>query len=318
LIQGSIDTTFSEADESQLIFEQYASLTREALDQAAVPHQRRLAMIVWPESMFPFPWIDVTQPVQVPTDAVQDGATYRANVDQWRTGTIDQAAGYFGKLAVPAVVGAARLQFGPHPLQRYNSALYFNAQGKLVQSYDKMRPILFGEYLPFGKIFPWLYRLTPMAVGLDRGDTPVVFECEGVRFSPSICFENTIPHLLLTQFRALRARGQSPDVLLTLTNDGWFWGSSLLDTHLACGIFRAVELRRPVLIAANTGFSAWIDATGHVVRRGPRRDRGIVVADVQPHGGGESVYLLVGDFPAAACGMFCGILVLFRLRRWRK
>ncbi len=51
----------------------------------------------------------------------------------------------------------------------------------------------------------------------------------------------------------------SPDVLVNLTNDGWFWGSSILDLQLDCAVLRAVELRRPFLVAANTGFSAWID-----------------------------------------------------------
>ena len=57
-------------------------------------------------------------------------------------------------------------------------------------------------------------------------------------------------------------------MLVNLTNDGWFWGSSELDMHLACGVFRAVECRMPLLIAANTGFSAWIDATAASCRPG--------------------------------------------------
>ncbi len=269
LIQGSIDTTFSEEDTSDAIFAEYAKLTGSALIQSADSDQRPLALIVWPESMFSYPWIEVAQPVQLPNDEGTDVTTYRAQVDAWRKATIERARQYVRQIGIPMLVGAGKLQFGPHPVQRFNSALYFDSNGNLIDSYDKMRPILFGEYLPLGNVIPGLYHLSPMGSGLDRGTVPLVVQCQGVRFSPSICFENTIPHLMRQQFRQLRNHGESPDVLVTLTNDGWFWGSSLLDTHLACGIFRAVELRRPTLIAANTGFSAWIDATGRVVTARP-------------------------------------------------
>ena len=69
------------------------------------------------------------------------------------------------------------------------------------------------------------------------------------------------------QVNALAAEGREPDVLVNLTNDGWFWGSSELDLHLSCGVFRAVECRKPLLIAANTGFSAWIDSDGRIERK---------------------------------------------------
>ena len=138
------------------------------------------------------------------------------------------------------------------------------ATALLAGRYDKMHPVLFGEYVPLGETFPWLYRLTPMAGGLTAGEEPQVFEAAGLRWCPCICFENTVPHLVRRQVVELSRRGTPPDVLVTLTNDGWFWGSSMLDLHFACGIFRAVELRRPMLIAANTGFSAWVDADGRV------------------------------------------------------
>ena len=66
-----------------------------------------------------------------------------------------------------------------------------------------------------------------------------------MRICPSICFENTVPHLIRRQVRQLKAQATPPDVLVTITNDGWFWGSSLLDLHLACGTFRAIETRLP-------------------------------------------------------------------------
>jgi len=91
---------------------------------------------------------------------------------------------------------------------------------------------------------------------------------------------------------------------VNLTNDGWFWGSSELDMHLACAVFRAVECRKPFLIAANTGFSAWIDASGQIVSQGPRREKGIVLADVALDSR-NSPYVSYGDLPAGICLAGC-------------
>ncbi len=115
-----------------------------------------------------------------------------------------------------------------------------------------------------------------------------------------------MPHVIRRQINTLQAQGREPDVLVNMTNDGWFWGSSELDMHLACGVFRAVEFRKPLLIAANTGFSAWIDADGRVIQQGPRRSPATLLAEVRiDHR--KSWYLYYGDWPAGVCLAFCGI-----------
>ena len=93
-------------------------------------------------------------------------------------------------------------------------------------------------------------------------------------------------------------------MLVNLTNDGWFWGSSELDMHLACGVFRAVECRKPLLIAANTGFSAWIDGNGRIVKQGKRREKDVILARVQ-RDCRQSWYLAHGDLPAGTCLAIC-------------
>ena len=70
-------------------------------------------------------------------------------------------------------------------------------------------------------------------------------------------------------------------MLVNLTNDAWYWGSSELDMHLASGVFRAVEMRTPLVIAANRGLSAHIDHLGRIVAVTERRRAGVVVANVQ-------------------------------------
>jgi apolipoprotein N-acyltransferase len=110
----------------------------------------------------------------------------------------------------------------------------------------------------------------------------------------------------------LEKQGASPDVLVNLTNDGWFHGSSILDLHLRCGIFRAIENRRPLLIAANTGISAHIDGSGRVLSRGPKRKPQILVVKVQPDGR-TPLYHTLGDWPAWACLAASSLLVVVGL-----
>ena len=101
------------------------------------------------------------------------------------------------------------------------------------------------------------------------------------RFAPNVCYETALARVIRRQVAELRDRDREPDVLVNVTNDSWFRGSSELDLHLICGVFRAVECRKPLVIAANTGFSAHIDAVGRIVQQGPRGDAGVLIADVE-------------------------------------
>jgi apolipoprotein N-acyltransferase len=128
----------------------------------------------------------------------------------------------------------------------------------------------------------------------------------GKRLSPCICFENIVPHLVRSQVLELSRRGTPPDILVTVTNDGWFYGSSILDLHFRCAVFRAIENRRPMLIAANTGFSAHIDGSGRIIAVGPRRAPKVLIAEVRPDGR-VPLYHQLGDWPAIACAVVAGL-----------
>ena len=158
-------------------------------------------------------------------------------------------------------------------------------------------------------------------MNLTPGREPAVFPLNGHKIAPNICYETVLPHVIGRQVRELKARGEEPDVLVNLTNDGWFWGSSELDMHLACDVFRAIECRKPLLVAANTGISAWIDGDGRVLARGPKRATDTILAEVQIDAR-RSPYLAYGDWPAglclAACGVFAAVGCRSALpgRRW--
>jgi apolipoprotein N-acyltransferase len=206
----------------------------------------------------------------------------------------------------------------------YNSAAYVSASGELLGRYDKMHLVMFGEYIPLAGYFTWLYSLSPLSMGTTPGTQPAAFQVRAgatanlrlapgssssavnrdIIIAPNICYESVLPHVIRRQINTLQAQGKEPDVLVNLTNDGWFWGSSELDLHLACGVFRAVECRKPFLIAANTGFSAWIDADGRIIEKGPRRAADTLLARVRVDHR-KSWYLYYGDWPSGICLAAC-------------
>jgi apolipoprotein N-acyltransferase len=101
-------------------------------------------------------------------------------------------------------------------------------------------------------------------------------------------------------------------VLVNLTNDAWYWGSSELDMHLASGVFRAVEMRTPLVIAANRGLSAHVDHLGRIVAATDRDVPATLVATVSlpPRGDSEfpSLFAAYGDWFALACLVCCMVL----------
>jgi apolipoprotein N-acyltransferase len=303
LIQGSTDITMKmNPGAAQAIFNDYMRLSRQAVSEAARESDRPLDLIVWPETMFR----GTLHSFELgfgPTEAIP-----QAKIDEYVEET-KQATELISltarDLGAPLLIGLDRSHWlADGRSEHFNSGLFVTADGRPLGHYDKMHLVMFGEYVPLADQFPFLYSLTPLPGGLTPGKKPHAEEVRGLRYAPSICYETTIPHVIRRQV-VDAASGEEPDVLVNLTNDGWFWGSSELDLHLMCAVFRAIECRKPVLIAANTGFSAWIDATGRIVRQAKRHDEDIIIADVQ-RGPGGSFYLRFGDLPSFICLLACG------------
>lgn len=318
VIQGSIDTTFPETREEleQVFaaqFRQYRELTI-----AARKEYPDAQLVIWPETIF-------VQTLLLPRELEQVvDAEQRAMLEQARR---EFSLCYQSSLGVlpqgdepdppcatclPLLTGV-----GTHDLQTglsFNSIGLIDESCEVVERYDKMHRVIVGEYLPLGEWFPWIYQWTPVGRGIARGQAPAAIEVQGVRFCPSICFESTVPHLIRRQVQQLAAAGKEPDVLVNPTNDGWFFGTSCLDLHLACNVFRAVELRKPMVVAANTGFSAWIDAQGRILEQGPRRATGYFAVSLQRSDGKLSGYRIIGDWPWLICGL-ASVAVLFAA--WR-
>ncbi len=307
LIQGSIDADWkADPGKSQRIFDEYFGLSR----QAVAASDGQLDLIVWPETMYRQALYGVAQDFEPPADLAR---SYHEADENTRSHIASMAEA----LKTPLLLGLDAVELTADGPAAFNSAVGVTEDGKIVGLYRKMHRVMFGEYVPLAKTFPQLYRLTPLRNGLEAGTAPAAFELGGVRYGPNICYESTVPHVIRQHVTTLAAAGQKPDVLVNLTNDAWFWGSSELDMHLACAVFRAIETRTPFLIAANGGLSAQIDGSGRILQESPRRQTDFILADVQ-FDRRRSLYLAIGDLPAGICLVGCVALAGVGLWDWRK
>ena len=264
-------------------------------------------LIVWPETSYPVGLVQIDPAVsEAELDRLARLYDPQSSPSEWRDRKRHGSAELHGltdQNGLPMVVGATTYDFRPSGFLRYNTAALFSPTHGEVATYHKQALVVGGEYMPFLQAMPWLLKLTPYTDGyvpsLSPGDGPKILESRGVRYAPIICFEDTIPALAR---RATLGTGPSgrADILLNLTNDGWFRGSAEHQTHLAISVFRAVECRRPVARAVNTGISAVIDGNGRIVASLPQATEGVLIAEV-PLDGRASLYLIVGDVLAIAC-----------------
>ena len=213
--------------------------------------------------------------------------------------------------------------YGPDAENNANSAFFIAPDGRLLARYDKMHLVPFGEYVPLRDWLPFLQALTPMTRQLTPGREPVIFSLpsknETVRFGVVICYEDVVPSLV----REFRRRGAQ--LIVNVTEEGWYHVPGELGQHVAMAAFRAVETRAAVVRAANTGISCFIDPKGRIYRTvtqeiGGRTRRcnveGAVAAPVLLCDS-VTVYVLLGDWFAVLCLLVAIVaLVSGRLRGW--
>lgn len=322
LIQGSVDTEMRYDPELKgRVFQEYLDLSRRA-----VAENRQVDLVVWPETMFftgdafNHALIIYDEGAPCPPEINGSDAEFQRWLPLAAAGSRSRMADVARQLGTALLIGVDTNYFSRQGIRVMNSAAFVSRDGRLLGRYDKMHLVMFGEYVPLADRFPWLQRLTPLPVSAMPGDRPAAFTLNDVRIAPNICYESVLSHVIRRQVNVLAVEGKEPDILVNLTNDGWFWGSSELDMHLVCGVFRAVECRKPFLIAANTGFSAWIDSDGGLRRQGPRRDRAVLFATPRMDRNRTSWYLRHGDWFSGACLTACGLLGIAGLygRFWRR
>lgn len=261
LIQGNFLASLrTEQPEPQEVFLTHLRMT----SWSVLEHPQ---IVIWPEGMFPWPLMSAGPGMD--EDQLLEVAP-SINPKMWNDTTVRSvlleesqrsgAALIFGLNSVEATKDGIR----PH-----NSAIFVRPDTGLACQYDKMHLVPFGEYVPLTKYLPFLKAFSPYVEtsGLLAGTNPAIFEYGDWRIAPVICFEDTVPHLVrgIVAAGSESEQGKQVDMLVNVTNDGWFRGSSELDQHLITAAFRAVECRTPLVRAVNTGISAIIDGDGAIL-----------------------------------------------------
>jgi apolipoprotein N-acyltransferase len=266
LLQSNIEQRHKMRGDPATIVRDFENLIVRALSRRERPD-----LIVWPETAYPFGFISIDPAVGLETLGQQVRAISPVlSVREWveKQEAINQALhSWTNQAGVPMLVGSIFYDHKPGSMDKYNSAILFEPHRAAIRFYHKMHLVPFGEYVPFIGSMPWLTALTPYRgeriPSLSFGRQPISLPLGRYRLAVSVCFEDTIPQVI-GRFFQVEPDGHQPDVLINLSNDGWFRGSPELEMHLAIGVFRAIEHRVPLARAVNTGLSALVDGNGEI------------------------------------------------------
>jgi apolipoprotein N-acyltransferase len=213
------------------IFEQFTRLSEIALRPNLPPD-----LLIWPESSMPDP------------------------VRNENTESYHFVTNFSASTQADLLLGTLDLEEG----HDYNAALLISGATQQMQIYRKVHLVPFGEYIPLRHTFPLFAAVANKWVpgDFDRGKDYTVFRLTNsdVRVAPLICFEDTIGDLT----RQFVLRGAN--LLVDITNDGWFLQSAGSHQHLANAIFRCVETHRPMVRAANTGVTCFVNEFGRLTQ----------------------------------------------------
>lgn len=183
-----------------------------------------------------------------------------------------------------------------------------------LQTYRKRHLVIFGETIPFVDTIPLLKKIYEQQAGIEYGGSftpgvsadPLPIPTAGgtvIGAIPTICFEDTLARITRLFIRP------GPQVIVNVTNDGWFKESAAAAQHFANARFRAIEMRRPMLRCANNGVSAALDTTGSTAHpdtgkpqvitdtNGSHFTRGSLLAELDvPLQPSFSLYAIIGDW----------------------
>ncbi len=269
MLQGNVPQDLKwDPDAKEATLSRHLQLAAEAADRGA-------RLVVWPESSWP--------------DA------YGAERDPVARVRLPQLADSTG---AAQLVGTVHVEDAGDGFTVSNSATLLDGAGRWRGRYDKSHLVPFGEYLPLQR---WLRFLGPLvqAVGVlapGGANQPLLSVPEqGIDpFGLAICYEIIFPNLVRSQV----ARGAR--FLVTITNDAWYGTSSGPYQHFAMVRLRAVENRRYLVRAANTGISGIVDPWGRVLQRSELETEAVLVGQVEGHQA-MSLYASVGDVLPRAC-----------------
>ena len=190
----------------------------------------------------------------------------------------------------------------------FNSAVLVSPDGQFAGRYDKIHLVPFGEYLPFPSVFSFAGGLTREVGEFTHGASRAPLDAGSERIGIFICYESIFPD----EVRQFARQGSQ--VLVNISNDGWYGDSGAWKQHLQQTRMRAIENRRWILSATNTGLTAAIDPWGRVVAEVPRKERTALLA---PYAliSSTTFYTRHGDWFAFLCAIISLIALLSKFSR---
>ncbi len=228
VIQGNIkqDIKWS-AQFKNATVEKYIRLSNSVSDKAP-------DLIIWPETALPFYY----------------------GFDKGLSDQVDQC---IRSVKTNFLIGSPAFERQNEKVHFYNRAYMLNRFSLVSGTYDKTHLVPFGEYVPFGDYLTFLGKITEHAGNFSRGSkTFEPLEFNDYKTGVLICFEILFPSISSGFVK------NGADILTTITNDAWFGYTSAARQHFAIAVFRAVENRRSMARAANTGISGFIDPIGEI------------------------------------------------------
>ena len=243
-------------DRGMQILERYLKLS----DSSSSPQSAGIASathLFWPESPFPFILS--------------------------RTPEALARIGKFLPRGTVLITGAARMErddsrtrgVAASPAKYYNSIQVIEAEGVISQSYDKIRLVPFGEFLPFENLLRKanLDQFVHVPGGFQPGRNQRVLRIQRIGLTtPLICYEAIFPGAITSR----KGDGEPIKLLVNVTNDGWFGVTSGPYQHLFQARLRAIETGVPMVRVANTGISAAIDPVGRIMKSLPLGAEGVI------------------------------------------
>ena len=263
IVQGNID----QAKKWDPAFQRASTVKYINLSLLAKKHKPDL--VVWPETATPFYFLRNARLSEMVKKGIHDtGADF--------------------------LIGSPSFNPGTNSVEYYNSAYLIGPGGNVYGKYDKAHLVPFGEYIPFKKWLPFLGKMVESVGDFNPGKKGHTIKWGDYRLGVQICYEIIFPDLS----RAMTKNHAS--LLVNITNDAWYGRSSAPNQHFSMTILRAVENRRSIIRAANTGISGFIDPSGRVIASTQLFKDATITRSV-PMLEGTTFYSRFGDLFAMAC-----------------
>jgi apolipoprotein N-acyltransferase len=277
LIQGNVDQSikWNRAFRRNVIDSHY-QLSIKAL-------QEKTRLIIWPEASTPFYFQSEKDYQDRIFDIIKGSDTY-------------------------LLLGSPSYELRNGKMRNSNSAFLLSPTKKVLGKYDKMQLVPYGEYIPLKRFFPFIHKMVEGIGNFYPGQKISLLSLPEASFGVLICYEIIFPDL------TRRFVKNGAQFLINITNDAWFGKTSAPYQHLSMATFRAVENRRFIARAANTGISALIDATGKIKSSSTLFTEAIITGTIAiltiP-----TFYTNYGDVFAILCTLISAILLSFSIIR---